>query len=95
MSKINYLTEAVYNTVKILSQPKYRNYRDVVKTCEKLLCQAHIFELIDLGEDTDSIAAGTNQSEKTIRFQRDGDQASLNSVALYKRYIGRVRAKQR
>jgi hypothetical protein len=56
--------------------------------------QACVFKLFELGENKDTIAAGTCLDEKTVRFHRDGDQASLKSLALYKDYIKKVRRRR-
>jgi hypothetical protein len=91
MPKVTSLNQAIDESIRLLSLPKYRTYKEVRKISEKLACQACIFELFDYSEDKDSIALGTGMNEKTVRFQRDGDQASLKSLSRLKKYLKRVK----
>ena len=92
MSKILSLRQSIDETVRLLQLEKYQNYRDVCRICMKQIAQARILELIDLGEDKDTIAAGTGLDEKTIRFQRDGDQAPKSEhLGLLEDYLRRVK----
>ena len=94
MAKVTNLKQAIEETVRLLQSEKYQTYKEVVTICRKQIAQARILELFDLSETKDTIADGTGQDEKTIRFWLNGDQEpTLSNLIQLEEYHKKVKAK--
>ena len=88
--------QGIDETIRLLNLDDYRTYKDVTAICFRQIIQAFVQELISLGEDQYTIAAGTGLSEKTIRFYRRAKHApKLLHLMLLQDYVKKVRARRR
>jgi hypothetical protein len=89
--KVESLSQAIDEAVRLLQQPKYRTHKQVIKITEKLMVQGYYFTLRDkYGRDERALEAGGVCSEKTGRSWRDGDQASFRGIGKLRKYIRRI-----